>query len=263
MILAAIIGLAVGVVVGMLGAGGGILSVPILVYILGQEPHQAAAVSLVIVALTACVSIIPHAHVGCVNWRDGLVFAALSALGSFVGARLSALVAPTLLMVLFGALLSVVAVVMGCKAWKIHGEGERGTRGSEVPATNPLALLAVATLTGLLTGFFGVGGGFVVVPALVLVLHFSPKKATGTSLLIMIVASAVGLLGRIGTGVELNWDIALAFAVASMCGGFVGARLTTRVKETTLTVCFAILLACVALATVIQALLEVIRGIHG
>lgn len=259
MILAAVIGLAVGVVVGMLGAGGGILSVPILVYILGQEPHQAAAASLVIVALTACVSIIPHARAGRVNWRDGLVFAALSALGSFVGARLSALVAPTLLMVLFGALLSVVAVVMLRNAWKMRGESA-GTDGSEARAVSPLALTAVAMLTGVLTGFFGVGGGFVVVPALVLVLHFSPKKATGTSLLVMIIASAVGLLGRIGTGVELNWGIALAFAAASMGGGLVGAKLTTRVRESTLTLSFGVLLACVAVGTLIEAVPGVVAG---
>lgn len=259
MILAAVIGLAVGVVVGMLGAGGGILSVPILVYILGQEPHQAAAASLVIVALTACVSIIPHARAGRVNWRDGLVFAALSALGAFAGARLSARVAPTLLMVLFGALLSVVAVVMLRNAWKMRGEAADAMH-REARTTNPLALIAVAALTGVLTGFFGVGGGFVVVPALVLVLHFSPKMATGTSLLVMIIASAFGLLGRIGSGVELNWAIALAFAAASMCGGLVGARLTTKVKESTLTLCFGVLLAAVALGTMIETLPAVIHG---
>ncbi|MDP9833205.1 sulfite exporter TauE/SafE family protein [Trueperella abortisuis] len=258
MILAAMIGLAVGVVVGMLGAGGGILSVPILVYILGQEPHQAAAASLVIVALTACVSIIPHARAGRVNWRDGLVFAALSALGSFVGARLSALVAPAFLMASFGVLLSVVAVVMLRNAWTMRGESAGG--GSEDRAVSPLALAAVATLTGVLTGFFGVGGGFAVVPALVLVLHFSPKKATGTSLLVMIIASAVGLLGRIGTGVELNWGIALAFAAASMGGGLVGAKLTTRVRESTLTLSFGVLLACVAVGTLIEAVPGVVAG---
>lgn len=259
MILAAVIGLAVGVVVGMLGAGGGILSVPILVYILGQEPHQATAASLVIVALTACVSIIPHARAGRVRWSDGLIFAALSALGSFAGARASALVAPTVLMVSFGVMLSVVAVVMLRKAWKMRRDAG-DMPGGEARGASPLVLLAVATLTGVLTGFFGVGGGFVVVPALVLVLHFSPKKATGTSLLVIIIASLMGLLGRIGTGVELNWDIALAFAAASMCGGLVGARLTTRVRESTLTLAFGILLAGVALGTLVEALPGVIRG---
>ena len=256
MILAVIVGLAVGV----LGAGGGILSVPILVYILGQEPHSAAAASLVIVALTACVSIIPHARAGRVNWRDGLIFAGMSALGSFAGARLSALVAPTILMVLFGALLSVVAGVMLGKAWKMRGEGSGEVRGGEVRAVSLLALVSVATLTGVLTGFFGVGGGFVVVPGLVLVLHFSPKKATGTSLLVMIIASGVGLLGRIGTGVGLNWEIVAALAAASMCGGLVGARLTTRLKESTLTLCFGTLLACVAAGTLIEALPGAIHG---
>lgn len=160
-------------------------------------------------------------------------------------------------MIAFGVLLAGVSVAMLRKAWRTrHEQRVAGhIRADAVQPTKPLALLAAATATGLLTGFFGVGGGFAVVPMLVLVLHFSPKTATGTSSLIMIIASAVGLVARIGTGVELDWDIALAFAAASMAGGVVGAKLTTRANDAVLTLAFGILLAGVAAGTLIEATL--------
>ncbi|WP_324649885.1 sulfite exporter TauE/SafE family protein [Georgenia sp. H159] len=110
--LAAAVGVMVGVVVGTLGAGGGILSLPILVYVLGMAPHSAATASLVIVGATSLVSLIPHARGGNVHWGQGLTFGLLGAVGAIGGARLAALVDPELLMALLAALLLVVAAVM-------------------------------------------------------------------------------------------------------------------------------------------------------
>ncbi|MDU0968736.1 MAG: sulfite exporter TauE/SafE family protein [Actinomycetaceae bacterium] len=250
-IFAVVVGLAVGCIVGALGAGGGILSVPILVYLLGQEPHDAAAGSLVIVGLTAIVSIIPHARAGRVRWRDGLIFAAMSIIGAVAGSRLSVLVPSSVLMLCFGALLVAVGVLMWRKA-EAQLKGRAAQKPRDFGKYRLLALLGAATVTGFLTGFFGVGGGFAVVPMLVLVLAIPMREAVGTSLLVMIIASATGLASRLGTGVHVDWPVVLSFALASMAGGLIGAPASRKLKESTLTGAFAVLLLAVALATLIQ-----------
>lgn len=265
-----IIGLCVGIVVGALGAGGGILSVPVLVYLLGQEPHAASAGSLVIVGLTALTSLIPRAREGHVQWKQGLIFGALSCVGTFIGSRLSVLVNADLLMILFSILLVVVGILMLRKA-VIKKTQERAIAANTANATqaevasdaiadekreaperrsqNLWLLIGCATVTGLLTGFFGVGGGFAVVPMLVLALGFTMREASSTSLLVMIIASAVGLLSRVGTPVSVDWVVVATFAIASMLGGLIGAPASTKVKETTLTTIFGILLLVVAVCT--------------
>ncbi|OTA26950.1 permease [Alloscardovia macacae] len=248
LLLALIIGLGVGLVVGALGAGGGILSVPVLVYILGMEPHAASAGSLVIVGLTALVSLIPRSREGFVRWKDGVVFGALSTVGTFAGSRLSGWLDARVLMLLFSALLAVVGVVMLIKAL-------RPTEVSHAPEQRSIMkLLLCATATGFLTGFFGVGGGFAVVPMLVLALGFSIREASSTSLLVMIIASSVGLLSRIGSPVSVDWLTVLIFAAASMAGGLVGAPLSRRAKASTLTLIFGVLLLAVAGFALVQTL---------
>lgn len=303
------VGLGIGVVVGALGAGGGILAVPVLVYLLGQDPHAATASSLVIVGLTALVSIRHHARAGNVAWREGLVFALVSVVGAVVGSRASGLVPPRALMLAFALLLGVVAVVMIRRAVRTRREERAAAPAGSAPsapggpdpdaaeldspepdapvldvpgpdthatagvpeASRPPAhagshrasrtgpswpvLAATAILTGLLTGFFGVGGGFIVVPMLVIALGLAMRRASGTSLLVMIVSTAVSLLARIGTDVQIDWVVTLVFAAASSVGGILGGPLSARAKPSTLTWCFAILLAAVALVTLGENLL--------
>lgn len=234
LIVALAVGLGVGVVVGALGAGGGILSVPVLVYLLGQEPHAASAGSLVIVGLTALVSLIPRSREGHVRWRDGLVF---------------------------GVLLVAVGVMMLRKAFRARRADGSGAAGAEGASSGrrggrglPL-LIACATATGFLTGFFGVGGGFAVVPMLVLALGFTMREASSTSLLVMIIASVVGLVSRIGTSISVDWMVVVVFALASMCGGLIGAPASRRVRESTLTLLFGVLLLLVAVGTLVSTLL--------
>ena len=117
--LALIVGFGVGIVVGALGAGGGILSVPVLVYLLGQEPHAASAGSLVIVGLTAVVSLMPRAREGHVRWRDGLVFGVVSSVGNVLGSRASLMVDAHMLMILFSVLLMAVGVFMVRKSCRM------------------------------------------------------------------------------------------------------------------------------------------------
>lgn len=293
LLLALVIGLGVGCIVGALGAGGGILSVPALVYLLGQSPHAAGAGSLIIVGATALISLIPRTWEHRVRWKDGLIFGLCSTLATFLGSRLSFWVSGWVLMLLFGVLLVMVGMVMLWKAWQSARTAQRGSSGNGAAATEEavngevvagsgrdanaggtggaadttdntingaveprqwsqaqargwIGLLTAASFTGLLTGFFGVGGGFIVVPMLVLVLRFNIREASATSLLVMLLASITGLLSRIGTSLDVQWPAVIAFAMASMLGGLIGAPVSRKVPESALTLAFGVLLLLVA-----------------
>lgn len=289
LILSIFVGLGVGIVVGALGAGGGILSVPVLVYLLGQEPHAASMGSLVIVGLTALVSIIPRQREGHIRWRDGLIFGLLSSIGTICGSRISVYVPSDILMILFSILLAVVGVLMLNKAVRarrlereeeceeqriqnkqIESNEQKAAQKNEYLARDPnhrskqktsnakqslLLLILCSSLTGLLTGFFGVGGGFAVVPMLVLALGFSVREASSTSLIVMIIASAVGLISRVDAHIHVDWIVVLSFAAASMLGGLIGAPASRHVRESTLTMLFGILLLVVAIGTAASSIL--------
>lgn len=251
--LALAVGVGVGLVVGALGAGGGILSVPVLVYLLGQDAHTAAASSLVVVGATAAVSLPHHARGGGVQWRHGALFATASVIGSVLGARASALVPGGVLMILFSAMLAVVGVVMLRKGLRARREPLTAS-AAEGAGRGPIAVIAAALCTGFLTGFFGVGGGFVVVPMLVLVLELDMRRAAGTSLLIMVITSLSGLLARFGTGIQIDWGLTLVFAGAGMLGGMLGGPLSAGVKAWVLTTVFGLLLLGVSLVVAVSTL---------
>ena len=288
-VLALVVGVVVGVVVGALGAGGGILAVPVLVFVLGMPAHQATAASLVIVLITALVSLPHHWRRGTVRAREGLVFALLAILGAVGGSLLSPLVPERILLLLFGVMLGVVAAAMLRRARRTRGEEgpeapgaapvhddpvldrrgpdevvtEAGTRHhgrADLPpaapaAPRPVLVAAAAIGTGFLTGFFGVGGGFVVVPVLILVLGLAMRYASGTILLVMVVVTAASLLARLGSDVQIDWTLTLVFAAGSAVGGILGGPLSARARPSTLTLLFAILLGGVAAATLAGVLL--------
>lgn len=257
LLLALVIGLGVGCIVGALGAGGGILSVPALVYLLGQNPHASGVGSLIIVGATALISLIPRTREHRVRWKDGLIFGLCSTVATFLGSRLSFWVNGRILMLLFGMLLTVVGIVMILKAFKSTGRMVKSQQAIEKTESRFLPwvrLIAAASFTGLLTGFFGVGGGFIVVPMLVLALRFNIREASATSLLVMLLASVTGLLSRIGVPLDVEWPIVIAFALASMLGGLVGAPASRRVAESLLTLAFGVLLLLVAAGVLVAEL---------
>src|SRR5665811_984772 len=179
--------------------GGSILTVPALVYLLGQDTHAATTGSLLIVGVTALVGMAAHCRAGRVRVVQGLVFGVLGIAGASVGSQLSATVAPAALLAAFSVLMLVVAAMMVVRRRAqlraaAAGKVEAGSPDGPVLQLRPnficncprvLKVVAVASAVGLLTGFFGVGGGFVVVPALVLALGFSMPVAVGTSLLVI------------------------------------------------------------------------------
>ena len=257
---ALLIGAFVGIIVGSLGAGGGILSVPILVYILGQDPHQATGLSLIIVGLTAAVSLATRARSGNVAWREGTIFALAGLVGTWAGSTLGSARA---LMLSFCALLGAVAVFM-VRSQLRSSESSSHEAGARPPDHHSWTLatvcrvVALATLTGFLTGFFGVGGGFAIVPALHLALRYPMKRASATSLLVMVITAAFGLASRTLAGTltitaEAGVMVAL-FTAASMGGGIVGAKLTKRVSNRVLGLVFAALLVGVAASTLVATL---------
>ena len=261
---ALLIGAFVGIVVGSLGAGGGILSVPILVYILGQDPHQATGLSLIIVGLTAAVSLATRARSGNVAWREGALFALAGLVGTWAGSALGPLVSARALMLSFCALLGAVAVFMVRSQLRPSVASSSDEAGGAADVQGPWTLVticrvvALATLTGFLTGFFGVGGGFAIVPALHLALRYPMKRASATSLLVMVITAAFGVVSRSLAGsftitAEAGVMVAL-FTAASMGGGIVGARLTKRVSNRVLGLVFAALLVCVAVSTLAATL---------
>lgn len=259
--LAVLVGLLVGVVVGALGAGGGILSVPALVYLLHQDPHSAAAGSLVIVAITALVSMPNRARLKQIDWQRGVVFGAISTAGSLAGAKLSALASAYLLLSLFALMLFIMGTLMLAKGLK-QVRTEKFQQFSQIkfssaPLYSPssssqirkqqswLAVICAALGTGLLTGFFGVGGGFMVVPILTLVLGFAMRMASGTSLLIIVIASLAALVGRIGQPLNMDWLVVSLFAGGSMAGGLIGGPLSQKIPPAYLTLIFGLLLLAV------------------
>ena len=285
MILTALaVGALIGLVVGALGAGGGILSVPALIYLLGVAPHEATSASLVIVLFTALAALGGRIGKNTICYQIALEFAALATVGTWLGSLANQAVSADLLMYAFALLLICVGLVMLRRAYPglFRGAARAGSSGvfsddgvaaadgasgtgstpalRTVSATGevtsigaaPLWRVAlVATITGALTGFFGVGGGFAIVPALTLVLHLPIKRAASTSLLIMAITAVVALVARAQTSLNVDLGVIGAFTVASMLGAVAGAPLTRKVSSQKLTASFAALLLAVAVATLV------------
>lgn len=257
------VGLLVGLVMGALGAGGGIIAVPALVYLLGQEPAVATTTSLVIVGLTSVVAVVQHARGGRVAWADGTAFGVLGAAGALLGSRVGADADPRPTMWLFASLLFVVAAVMWRRARPsrrtdpVEPEERRWLqwRPFRVRARRALLVLIVASAAGVLTGFFGVGGGFAIVPALTIVLGLPMSLAVGTSLLVIGLNSATGIAGRLGSSLELDWQLILVFTASAVVGSLVGERVGRRMDPAQLQRVFAVMLALVAVYTAVSTAL--------
>ena len=262
------LGLLIALALGALGGGGSILTVPALVYVLGQDPRTATTSSLLIVGLTALIALLPHARASRVRFGQGLMFGALGTAGSFAGSALTSCIAPQVLLTAFAALMLLVATLMLRRSLR-PGSAARPNDPTAEPILTfrPLTcacprlakVVATATAVGLLTGFFGVGGGFVLVlvlaPALVLALSFPMTVAVGTSLLVIAVNSATALTARLTTGAtHLDWPLIAGFTAAAIVGSLLGGRITSPVQPHHLTSAFAVLLIAIALYTATRSI---------
>lgn len=247
LLVAAALGLLIGGVIGGLGGGGAVLTVPALVYLLGLSPQQATSGSLVIVGVAAVVGVLSHARRGLVRWRTGGAVGAAGLLFAYVGTRLNARVDPDLLLLGFAGvvLLAAAALLAQPRRDRSDDGAARPDRRRTRRRWRLAQICVVGAGVGLLTGFFGVGGGFVVVPALVLLLGFELPWAVGTSLLVVAVNSAAALASRGGSG-SLVWSVVAPFTVAAVLGTLAGQRIADRLPSRLLTRAFAGLLLAVA-----------------
>lgn len=255
-LLAVLAGLVLGFFLGALGGGGSILAVPVLAYLLGQPPLQATTGALVIVGVSASMGAVSAHRDGRVKLVRGTVFGVVGVIGAAVGSSLSTRVNPDLLMAVFALLVLVVAGVM---IWRQRHPLVRADDVDaplfqihprfQVDAPRLGKVVVAGLVVGLLTGFLGVGGGFLVVPALVLALGLQMADAVGTSLLVIAFNSAAAFVVRMLHGVDLDWPILIQLTGVAMMGSLVGSRVASRYDQKKLTRGFIALLVVVALYT--------------
>ncbi|MFF0518127.1 sulfite exporter TauE/SafE family protein [Actinomadura nitritigenes] len=217
---------AVGLTLGLLGGGGSILTVPVLVYLAGAAPERAIAMSLFVVGVTSAVSVLPHARAGRVRWRTGLLFGAAGMAGAYLGGRLAAFLPAGVLLAGFGVMMAMTAFAMLCGG----SRARPGAAPGDAPPPRPAArTLLNGAVVGLVTGLIGAGGGFLIVPALVLLGGLALPAAVGTSLLVISANSFAGLAGHLQS-VQLDWRLTLAVTGVAVAGSLAGSRLTGRVE---------------------------------
>lgn len=229
MVLGVVLSLAIGVVLGMLGGGGAILTLPMLVYALGVEPKTAIAMSLFVVGSTSLVGTVVNSRSGAVEWRVGLAFGAAAMAGAFGGARLAAFVPATVLLVIFAVMMLVTATAM------------LRQRREPAPGSTSLALgrvLALGGGVGAISGLVGAGGGFLIVPALAIFGGLALRQAIGTSLFVIALQSFAGFAGHAGH-VTLDWGLVAAVTAASVIGTVGGVLVGKRVPADRLRRAFA------------------------
>ena len=263
------LGLVIGLAVGLLGGGGSIIAVPVLVYGFSQDVIAATTGSLVVVGLTAVAGSLGHHRAGRVRWAEGLLFGLLGAGGAYLGTRGSTAVPQPVLLAAFAVLLVVVAALMTRRRRAqaqvgLRDQGERPAgevvTADATPRAGRRRLLVVVTATGvgLLTGFFGVGGGFAVVPALVLALGMEMTTAVATSLVVITVNTVVALASRVSQPVDLDPVFLAVFGGAAVVGSLLGVRAAGRVPAARLSLAFTVLLLVIAVFTGVRSVAELL-----
>ena len=232
--LAALIGLSLG----LMGGGGSILTVPIFVYVLAFDPKLAIAMSLPVVGVTSLVGAIGHWRAGNVNLETAALFGVVAMIAAYAGARLAAFISGAVQLSLLAVIMLAAAISMFVNARRPPSATTPGT--SERPASLQL-LLTVALVVGLVTGVVGVGGGFLIVPALVLLGRIPMKQAVGTSLLVIAMNCASAFTGYMGR-VDLPWTFVLGFTAVAVLGILAGTYLVRYVSQRALKQAFAIFL---------------------
>jgi len=225
-----LLGVAIGLSLGFLGGGGSILTVPALVYVVGQNPHAAVTASLIIVGANAGFGSLMHRNQGTLNWHVALLFGGVGMVTAYLAAGMSESIPSTVLLVLFAALMLVVGAFM------IFG------RKPQEECQDPRGWAVIAATgagVGVLTGFLGVGGGFLIVPALVMLVGLPMRQAIGTSLIVIAMNSLAGVLGHMH-GATIDVQVVSVFVVSGFAGAFAGARLAKRISPGILRTSFAI-----------------------
>ncbi len=253
-ILAVLFGAVIGLALGLLGAGGSILAVPALVYGVGQPLSAAIPASLAVVAVSSLGGILPKERRHAVQWRIAGVFGAAGIPAAFAGTALGSLIPQRWLFLAFAALMVVVAVRMLQGTDESTGACRTRDGGIEWRSCLPKTLLAGLGV-GLLTGLFGVGGGFVVVPALSLLLGLRAQQAVATSLAVVFINSVAGLTAHASAVGGIDYGVLVLFALSSLIVSLLAARFAPRLPSATIRRWFAYVVLVVAAAVAATALL--------
>ena len=242
MTLVVVLSALVGVALGMLGGGGSILTIPILTYAAGLSPKAAMATSLFVVFVTSLSALVPHALRGLVSFRNGAAFGLAGMLGAYLGGRASEWVPGHLLMIGFALTMLATALAM----LRRPESAPAGGRVARESGTQLLRMALRGFAVGSLTGLFGAGGGFLIVPAFVLLCGMPMRRAVATSLLVIAMQSLAGFLGHVAH-VQIDWHLALPVTAAAAAGSVAGGLLAGRVPARLLRAAFGTIVAATAI----------------
>ncbi|MBE9096365.1 sulfite exporter TauE/SafE family protein [Tychonema sp. LEGE 07203] len=248
----------IGVSLGLLGGGGSVLALPVLVYVMGVAPKPAIAMTLIIVGTVSLLGSIPHARRGNLNLKTAVIFGTATMLGAYLGARIATLpfITSAFQMTLFGLSMLIAAGLMiyrTSKSKPVSSQDELDAIEYVKPVCKYcwLWLMTEGIAVGILTGLVGVGGGFAIVPALVLLGNIPMRQAIGTSLLIIACNSVAGLLGYLGH-ISLDWNLTVSFTFLAGCGTVIGAYLAQFIPAQQLQKSFGYFLLVVATFVLVQ-----------
>lgn len=242
--LALVLGVAVGILLGLLGGGGSILAVPVLVYALGMDLSEAIPTSLLVIGVASATGAIPKVRAKLIEWRLAAIFAATGIVGTLVGSVLGSHLPEAAVMIGFAIVMIIAGARMLRSTDDVGTACKTGSSGIDWRRCAPRSI-PTGFGVGVLTGLFGVGGGFLIIPALVLLLGIEMSVAVGTSLVVIVANSAAGLIAQ-ADGLGGNWALTAAFAGAAIVGSLVAGKLSTRIDTDKLRTWFAYLVFAVA-----------------
>jgi uncharacterized membrane protein YfcA len=222
-----------GLSLGLLGGGGSILTVPILVYAMGMDTKVSIALSLAIVGVTSLIGVIGHTKNKNIDYKVAAIFGPVAMIGTFLGSKLSQYMSGQVQLILFAVIMLLASAFMF--------KGKKEEKVIENKKLNYPLIALEGIIVGIFTGIVGVGGGFLIVPALVLLTGLSMKKAVGTSLLIITLKSFSGFAGHIGI-VTIPWMFLFKFILFSALGILIGTALVKFIPQAKLKKAFAIFL---------------------
>jgi uncharacterized protein len=242
-ILAMLSGIVVGSLLGLLGGGGSILAVPLLLYVVGvQSVHLAIGTSALAVSANAFANLIGHARSGNVKWPCAMVFAAAGVVGAYLGSSLGKQVGGDRLLFLFALVMIAVAAAM------LRPKAHAGDPGVRINPAIAVRLVIIGAITGAISGFFGIGGGFLIVPGIMLGSGMPILNAVGSSLFSV---GAFGLTTAVNYALSdlVDWRLAAEFIAGGIGGGIVGIKLAVRLaaRKRTLNIVFASVIILVAI----------------
>ena len=248
-----LLALLIGLSLGLIGGGGSILAVPILVYVLGLSAKEAIAMSLAIVGIVSLIGVVPHWKLGNVNLRTAIAFTPPAMIGAFIGARFAALpwITDTIQLVCFAIMMLIASYFMIRKPAEKSDHVELFVSQKHQPRYPWLAITLEGLGVGIVTGFVGVGGGFAIIPALVLLGKIPMKEAIGTSLLIITFKSATGFIGYFNQ-VAIDWNLMLTFSTVAVLGLIWGAYFSGKIQGEKLRQTFGYFLIAVAIFILIK-----------